>query len=313
MAAGQTDQYGNPIGDQHYDDGVPPGFGDNVTGPVVDGPLPVDPDINPETGLPWGQEPSDQPYQTNWQNGYSNTPYNPSNSPGGSGNTSRQGQTSWGGVSGVNPQAGDMDYDQINEFSDAAYENARRWMDPQLQRENERFQQELINKGIDPYSEQGRKAMQQLKASQNDMQSTQQFNAMKFGTDIQDQMFNQDLGRSELANALIGKDWDLTEMGRQFNDTLGQRGHEFDVTAGMKSNQMNFDQMMDLEGLDYRDYWTGVEQERYNDDLAFRFADMAPGSSGGTGNTNAMLDAMAAQYGEDSAEYRAALAYSQGL
>ncbi|GAG40602.1 unnamed protein product, partial [marine sediment metagenome] len=64
-------------------------------------------------------------------------------------------------VNAINPQAQDFAYDQVNDFSDAAWQNSMRYIEPQMELQNERFDQELINKGIDPQSEAGKRAYRQ--------------------------------------------------------------------------------------------------------------------------------------------------------
>jgi hypothetical protein len=143
-----------------------------------------------------------------------------------------------------------------------------------MELQDDRFAQELINKGIDPNSEAGQKAFRQKQMGQSDLLSASAFGAMGFGTDIQNQMFQQDFGRSQLANAML-----QAQMG------LSQRGHEFDTTANMSANDQAFSQMMGLEGLNYRDYLTGVDQSRYQDSLALALSGQAPGPSFQTFNT----------------------------
>jgi cobyrinic acid a,c-diamide synthase len=105
--------------------------------------------------------------------------------------------------------------------------------------------QELINKGIDPYSEAGQKAFRQKEMSQSDQMSKAAFDALGFGAGLQEQMFGQDAQRSQLAQALL-----QAQMG------LSQRGHEFDTGTLLGADQQSFGQMLGLEGLNYRDYLT---------------------------------------------------------
>jgi hypothetical protein len=182
--------------------------------------------------------------------------------------------TSTGGVSSVNPQAGAFDYGGVSDFSDAAWQDSMRYIEPQMDLQNDRFAQELINKGIDPNSEAGQKAFRQKSMGQNDMMSKAAFDSLGFGAGIQNQMFGQDATRSQLSNALL-----QSQMG------LTQRGQEFDTQAGMSANDQAFNQMMGLEGLGYRDYLTGVDQSRYQDTLALALMGMAPGPSYNTTNT----------------------------
>ena len=182
--------------------------------------------------------------------------------------------TSTGGVNAVNPNADAFDYGEVGDFSDAAWQNSMRYLEPQMDLQNDRYTQELINQGIDPYSEAGQKAFRQKSMAQNDMLSKSAFDSLGYGSQLQNQMFGQDATRSQLANALL-----QSQMG------LTQRGQEFDTQAGMSANEQAYNQMMGLEGLGYRDYLTGVDQSRYQDTLSLALMGMAPGPSYSTTNT----------------------------
>ena len=175
--------------------------------------------------------------------------------------------TTMGGVSGVNPQAGAMDYGQLNQFSDAAYQQSQRYLQPQIEQQNEQFNQSMINKGIDPNSQAGQRALEQKNLGQNDLQSKAAFDAMGFGAGMQNQMFGQDAQRSGLANALVQKQWDLggqnyqTYMNQLGNQAqLAQGGHQFDTNAALGADQQAYSQMMGLEGMNYRNYDNYVQQ-----------------------------------------------------
>jgi hypothetical protein len=148
-----------------------------------------------------------------------------------------------------------------------------RYLEPQMELQDERFAQELINKGIDPNSEAGQRAFRQKSMSQNDMMSKSAFDALGYGSSLQDQMFGQDATRSQLANAML-----QAQMG------LSQRGREFDTQAGMSSYDQAFGQMMGLEGLNYRDYLSYVDQSRYQDQISMALAGLAPSPSFSTTN-----------------------------
>ncbi len=172
------------------------------------------------------------------------------------------------GVSPVNPQADPFDYGQVSDFADAAWEQSMRYLEPQFQTEDRRHEQMLINKGLDPNSEAGMEALRRKEVGQNDLLSKSAFDALGFGTDLQNQMFGQDATRSGFANDMM-----QALMG------LGQRGHEFDTTAGLNANQQAFAQMLALEGLDYRDYMTLIDQMRYDDSLALSLLGMGAAPS----------------------------------
>lgn len=166
--------------------------------------------------------------------------------------------TGVGGVSAIDPQAQPFQYDEVSDFADSAWEQAMRYLRPEMDLEDRRYDQMLINRGIDPFSsEAGKDSFRMKEMSQNDRLSKAAFDALGFGRDTQQQMFGQSKDRAELSNQLL-----QAMMG------LKQRGHEFDTTAGLNANQQAFAQMLALEGLDYRDYQTLIDQMRYDDSLA---------------------------------------------
>ena len=105
------------------------------------------------------------------------------------------------------------------------------------------------------------------------MLSKSAFDALGYGSALQGQMFDQDATRSQLANAML-----QAQMG------LSQRGREFDTQAGMEGQEQAFGQMLGLEGLNYRDYLTYVDQSRYQDSLALALAGLSPGPNYNTTN-----------------------------
>jgi len=219
------------------------------TGP---GPNPGDGPLPPPPGSPGGIPITGTPGTTPPPAGGMPAvdPYNVPPSP-------LQQATGVGGVSAVNPNASPFDYGQVSDFSDAAWNQAKRYLDPQFERQDRRHAQEMINKGLDPNSEAAEGAFQRKAMSQNDLLSKSAFDALGFGTGLQNQMFGQSATKSGLSNNLL-----QAMMG------LNQRGHEFDVTAGLNANQQAFAQMLGLEGLDYRDYMTAIDQMRYDDSLS---------------------------------------------
>lgn len=191
------------------------------------------------------------------------------------------------GVSPVNPQADPFDYGQVSDFSDAAFAQSMRYLEPQFAMDDRRHEQSLINKGLDPNSEAGMEALRRKEMSQNDLTSKAAYDALGFGAGLQDQMFGQDATRSGYANDLI-----QALMG------LEQRGHEFDTTAGLNANQQAFAQMLALEGLDYRDYMTLIDQMRYDDSLALSLLGLGQAPSYNTVRTG-LADAPYADFSGD--------------
>lgn len=201
-----------------------------------------------------------------------------------------------GGVSAVNPQAGQMDYDSLQPFIDSAYNSAMTKLQPQIDQSRDRFDQNMINRGMGVGNEGYNKAFQQQEGNINDALTNAAFGAMGFGTGIQNQMFGQDLGRSQLANSLLQAQWGkdlgyagLGEQGRQFDLGLGERGRQFDLGLGENARQFNdssnrawdaqgFGQMMGLEGIDFRNRGYNDSRSDYSDALMMALLGMqAPG------------------------------------
>jgi hypothetical protein len=123
------------------------------------------------------------------------------------------------------------DYQSVQGYADAAYENARRYLDPQQETENQRFDQELINKGIDPNSPMGQKAAQQLAMQQADANNAAAFNAMQFGQGIQNQMAQQEQFNQGLAGQMQQALW---------ANQLGASGQDLDWTLGKMGNELGY-------------------------------------------------------------------------
>ena len=160
------------------------------------------------------------------------------------------------------------DYETFSEFSDAAYDASRRYLDPTLERMRNQYEQGLINKGIDPNSEQGQEALTRYMTQVSDLESKASYDALREGAGYQQQLWEQGFGESQLANALLraqiasqaqmyGADRSagasmygadrglegllarLDETGRQFDLGLGQRESEFGRTLGQRESEFS--------------------------------------------------------------------------
>ena len=181
--------------------------------------------------------------------------------------------TSYGGVSTVNPQASQLDYNNLNQFIDTARENAMSDLQPQLDMQDRAFEQSLINKGIDPTSPRAKEMMAMKNRGQNDMRSQVAFDAMGFGRDTQGQMFNQAATRSGMAGQMQGLNWDallgnaglsmqnagmandfnLGTMGLNagvFGDLMGYAGNQDAIRAGMYGDQLGFQSALNRNQTD---------------------------------------------------------------
>ena len=131
---------------------------------------------------------------------------------------------------------GQADYGSVQQYADQAYENSRRYLDPMQEQQNRRMEQDLINKGLDPNSEQGRAMMDQMQRGQSDQNSQAMFNSLGFGQGIQDQYFQQG----------------FAQQGQDYNQWMG------------------------LENLGYRNQMYGDSRSDYQDALTMALMGMTP-------------------------------------
>jgi len=194
------------------------------------------------------------------------------------------GQSSIGGVSAVNPQASQMDYDSLSPFIDSAYNQAMTRLNPQLEQQSNAFDQSMINRGMGVGSEAYNNAKQQMDFNQNDARQAAAFGAMGFGTNIQNQMFGQDNARSQLSNALLRSRWGLDEQGRQFDAGLGEQGRQFDANQGYLWDRADMNDLSWLDNVNFRD-------RGYNDQQDWNYFNARQGLLGAIPGWNpAMID-----------------------
>lgn len=134
-------------------------------------------------------------------------------------------------IAGADPRLGD--YQSVHNYADQAYANAARYLEPAMEQQSDRLNQEIINKGVDPNSDMGRAMKDDLARRQNDAQNSAAFSALGFGQGIQNQMFGQELQKSQLAGDMQKALWQsqLGASGQELqkyvadqNFELGQSG-----------------------------------------------------------------------------------------
>lgn len=137
-------------------------------------------------------------------------------------------------IAGADPSQ--ADYNSVQGYADQAYEESQRYMAPQHAQQDRRMQQELLNKGIDPMSENGKEQMKMMKMQQGDQQNAAQFNALQFGQGIQNQMFGQEMQNQQLAGDMQKALWQnqLGSSGQDLQKYLGDQG----FALGNAQNQM---------------------------------------------------------------------------
>jgi hypothetical protein len=177
------------------------------------------------------------------------------------------------------PYAQPFDYRQVQEFSDAAFQDASRYLDPWLQQQRRGLNQNMINQGVDPASDRGRFMSEDLGRREADQMNSAMFQALGFGRDTQQQMFGQDAIRSQLAdqmtmanmqNQLGYAGLDTSMYGMDLQHQLGL-GH-----LGLGRQQQDFQEMMGIEGLRFQNDMFNEGNQRWDQGLIFRLAGLEP-------------------------------------
>jgi len=205
--------------------------------------------------------------------------------------------TSFGGQGTVGAQAGPADYQGVQDFTDQAYQQARRSLDPMQEQQSRRMEQDLINKGIDPTSAQGQGMMDQMGRTQSDQNNSAMFGAMQFGQGMQQQMFDQSMQNTQQAGTMQQALWNAqgTQAGQNVQrygiDTgastaaaqtamQGQLGDQ-SFQLGMGNLDMNrqgqsFGQMMGMDAAQFRNTQFNRQGEQYQDALTMSLMGQTP-------------------------------------
>lgn len=223
-------------------------------------------------------------------NQYSQSPWSNLPPPPAPGQADIGSGTSYGGQQTVGAQAGAADYAGVQDFADASYENARRYLDPQQDADRRRFSQTLINRGIDPNTEQGREAMSQMMRGHGDQDQGAAFGAMQFGQGIQEQMFRQNFDNTRQAGNMQQAKWnaDLTRSGQD----LSRYGMDQQYGLGMGNlelgrQQQDFGEIVGYGNMDFRNAQFNEGNQRWDEQLAMTMAGQ-PMPVGGGFDANAV-------------------------
>jgi hypothetical protein len=198
-------------------------------------------------------------------------------------------------IAGADPSQ--ADYASVQGYADQAYQQARRNLDPIQQQQSRRMEQDLINKGIDPTSAQGKGMLDQMQRQQADQNAAASFGALQFGQGIQNQMAQQEQQKAQLAGQMQQGLWNqqLGASGQGLQYALGQMQNQLGL-AGLQNQQygmnlqnqlglgqldlarqgQDFGQMMGLEGLQFRNRQYGDQQQQYQDQLTMALLGMTP-------------------------------------
>jgi hypothetical protein len=132
------------------------------------------------------------------------------------------------------------DYQSVQGYADQAYDQAMKRLNPQMEAQNKRLQQDLINKGIDPNSAQGQKMMDDLSRQQADQMNSATFNALQFGQGIQNQMFGQEQAKANRAAQMQQALW---------GNQLGASGQGLQNRLGTMQNQLGWGNLQSQHAL----------------------------------------------------------------
>ncbi len=123
------------------------------------------------------------------------------------------GPTGSGGTPAQNPNQGPIDpvdvvvgrptLNSFQEHQDAAMAQARRTLDPQFQAAEERFRQDMVNRGLQEGTQAYDRALANFQRGKTDAYGAAQNAALQQGLAAQNQSFQQNFAESQLANALL--------------------------------------------------------------------------------------------------------------
>ena len=136
-------------------------------------------------------------------------------------------------------QAGPAQFDSMREYQDQAFQHGMSRLQPQIDQQNRRAAQDLVNRGIDPASAAGRNMLDQNARNQNDLRSSMLTQAMRLGLQAQNQAFGQSANNADRRQRHDQFYSGLGEQGRQFDAGLRERGRQFD--AGLNEGGRQFD------------------------------------------------------------------------
>jgi hypothetical protein len=110
---------------------------------------------------------------------------------------------SQGGADPTRVSMGKDPFSGVQAYTDQAYGEATRQLDPQWQQQQATFDQQMVNRGIAPGSQAYEQARGEFDRSKNDAYGQARGQAMQQGLGAQNQMFQQGLAESGLSNELV--------------------------------------------------------------------------------------------------------------
>jgi hypothetical protein len=152
------------------------------------------------------------------------------------------------GPTPINPAA---QLPQFQQFGDAAYADATRRLDPQFAQADDRFAQQMVNKGLSPGTEAYDKARANFDMAKNDAYGSARNQALLAGLGAQNQAFGQQMGLGQFAfqgqradmqdlMALLGYGQNTNANNNQMlNSDFNRAGGLFGLVPGMSPVQVD--------------------------------------------------------------------------
>ena len=195
-------------------------------------------------GQPANRSPSMMPANTGTNHG--NMRYGTDNAPPGGTRPPIGGNVNpeWApqdGISPFNASSGATGIGDFQRFSDNAYNESVRRLDPQFEAQQRSFEQDMVNRGISPGTEAYDNARANFEQARNDAYATARAQADQMGLAAQNQSFNQGAVSSGLLNQLL-----LGQMGANAsmygaNAAASASRYGSDQSAQAAANRLGFD------------------------------------------------------------------------
>jgi hypothetical protein len=220
----------------------------------------------------------------------------PNPQPGTNPATGGAGNPSGGPIDPVDVQVGQPTLQSFQQYQDAAYQQAQRRLDPQFQAQEARFEQQMVNRGLQPGTAAYDAARANFDRSREDAYANARNQSLQQGLAAQQQAFGQNLSESELANRLrlgqmsadsaahiaglnantslagmdiqrqnfldqLGLNRDQMNLGAsQWDRQFGQNQQQWMDQFGAAQNAQDFGQMMQMMGFDRDTMWGNNQQ-----------------------------------------------------
>ena len=146
-----------------------------------------------------------------------------------------------GGISPFNASSGATGIGDFQRFSDNAYNESVRRLDPQFEAQQRSFEQDMVNRGISPGTEAYDNARANFDQARNDAYASARAQADQMGLAAQQQSFGQGAVNSQgLRELLLGQmGADASRYGADASASASRYGS--DASANAAANRLGFD------------------------------------------------------------------------